>query len=90
MNTFLGAVGSNDIEIIWVKYFGDTDDKDSQVYGEKWNTKVRYRKYGKSYLAIIYIDYFHRRVYVEKQPKGYKALKGLDLAVKKYEKISSR
>ena len=90
MATFLGAVGSNDIDIISLNYFGDTGDKKSPVYGENYNTKVNYRKYGKSYLATLYIDYFHGDVFIPKQPKGYKALRGITEAVKKHEKLKSR
>ena len=85
-----GVKDTSDIEIISVNYFGDTGDKNSPVYGEKYNTKVHYKKYGKSYLATLYIDYYHGDVFIPKQPKGYKALRGITEAVKKHEKLRSR
>jgi len=86
----IGAIGTNDIEIISVNYFGDVGDKNSGVYGENFNTKVHYKKYGKSYLATLYIDYFHGDVFIPKQPKGYKALRGLTTAVRQKEKLRTR
>jgi len=86
MTTFLGALGTNDIEIISVNYFGDNSD----TYGKNYNTKVRYKKYGKSYLATLYIDYFHGEIIIPKQPKGYKALMGLMTAVRQKEKLRTR
>ena len=85
-----GVKDTSDIEIISVNYFGDTGDKNSPVYGENYNTKVHYKKYGKSYLATLYIDYYHGDVFIPKQPKGYKALRGITEAVKKHEKLRSR
>lgn len=85
-----GVKDTNDIEIISVNYFGDTGDKKSPVYGENYNTKVHYKKYGKSYLATLYIDYYHGDVFIPKQPKGYKALRGITESVKKHEKLRSR
>jgi hypothetical protein len=86
MTTFLGALGTNDIEIISVNYFGDNSD----TYGKNYNTKVHYKKYGKSYLATLYIDYFHGEIIIPKQPKGYKALMGLMTAVRQKEKLRTR
>lgn len=85
-----GVKDTNDIDIISVNYFGDTSDKNSPVYGENYNTKVHYKKYGKSYLATIFIDYYHGDVFIPKQPKGYKALRGITEAVKKHEKLRER
>ena len=85
-----GVKDTSDIDIISVNYFGDTGDKNSPVYGENYNTKVHYKKYGKSYLATLYIDYYHGDVFIPKQPKGYKALRGITEAVKKHEKLRSR
>ena len=85
-----GVKDNYGIEIISVNFFGDTTDKRSPVYGKDWNTKVHYRKNGKSYLATVYIDYFNGYVFIYKQPKGYKALKGLELAIKKHEKLRER
>jgi len=85
-----GVKDTNDIEIISVNYFGDTGDKNSPVYGENYNTKVHYKKYGKSYLATIYIDFFRGDIFIPKQPKGYKALRGLTTAVREKEKLRTR
>ena len=85
-----GMKDTNDIEIISVNYFGDTGDKNSPVYGENYNTKVHYKKYSKSYLAIIYIDFFRGDIFIPKQPKGYKALRGLITAVREKEKLRTR
>jgi len=86
MAVLLGSV-SDSIEIELVNYLGNTADEMSPSYGLNFNTKVLYRKYGKLYLGYVYIDYFWKKVYAYKQPKGGKVLKGLTEAVKKYEKL---
>jgi hypothetical protein len=62
------------IKIEQVNYFGDTKDCN-------FNAKVLYFKNNKLNLAHIYIDFFNKSVYIPKQPKECKVLKGFEQAV---------
>ena len=77
MAVYIGAISGSKVTIEKINYFGQETDS------EEWNAKVLYRKGNKGYYAIIYIDYFNRRVYIPKQPKGAKALVGLQQALDK-------
>lgn len=59
-------------------YFRASCDKD-------FNAKVLYRKYGKLYLAHIYVDFFNKRIYIPKQPKECKVLKGFVEAINQHQ-----
>ena len=65
-----------EITIEKVNYFG-------QNTGENFNAKALYRKNGKLYLAHIDIDFFNKRVYIPKQEKECKVLKGFEQAINK-------
>ncbi len=62
------------ITIETLNYFGDCNSRN-------FNAKVLYRKNGKLHLAHVYIDFFWKCVYIPKQPKECKVLKGLVEAV---------
>ena len=62
------------ITIDKVNYLGDSDSRN-------FNAKVLYRKGGKLYLAHIDIDFYHKRVYIPKQPKECKVLVGFEQAI---------
>ena len=62
------------ITIETVNYLGDSDERN-------FNAKVLYRKNGKLNLAHVYIDFFNKRVYVPKQPKECKIIKGFEQAI---------
>jgi hypothetical protein len=62
------------IQIDKVNYFGDTTDCN-------FNAKVLYYKNNKLNLVHIYIDFFNKSVYIPKQPKECKILKGLHEAI---------
>jgi hypothetical protein len=67
------------IKIEKVNYFGERTNTSD------FNAKVLYYKYGKMYLAHIYIDYFNRRVYEgSNNPKEHKALSGFMQAINEY------
>ena len=46
-----------------------------------FNAKVLYRKSEKLYLAHVDIDFFNKRVYIPKQSKECKVLKGFEQAI---------
>ena len=80
MTVFIGGIGAvkKGVIIEKINYFGRESESD------EWNAKVRYTKNGKSAYAIIYIDYFNKRVFIpKKQPKTAKALVGLQQAINK-------
>jgi hypothetical protein len=56
-----------------------------QTYADKFNAKVLYRKNGKLELAHVFIDYFNKQVFVPKQPKECKVLKGFNQAIQEHE-----
>jgi hypothetical protein len=85
MAVFLGSVNKSNIEILQVNYFGDINDPKSGVYNQNFNSKVRYKRLGKTYLAHIEIDFFNRRIYIPKQPKEGKVYKGLLEALNKFQ-----
>ena len=62
------------INIEQVNYFGHSSDRN-------FNAKVLYRKNGKLFLAHINIDFFNKRVYIPKQAKECKILKGFQEAI---------
>jgi hypothetical protein len=62
------------INIEQVNYFGHSSDRN-------FNAKVLYRKNGKLFLAHIDIDFFNKRVYIPKQAKECKILKGFQEAI---------
>lgn len=62
------------IKIEQLNYFGDIEDCN-------FNAKVLYYKNNKLNLAHIYIDFFNKSVYIPKQPKECKILKGFCEAV---------
>jgi hypothetical protein len=62
------------VSIELVNYFGHSDDIN-------FNAKVLYKKNRKQYLAHIYIDFFNRRIYIPKQAKECKILKGFEQAI---------
>lgn len=63
-----------------VNYFGHSNERN-------FNTKVLYRKGGKLYLAHVYIDFFNKRVYIPKQAKECKVLKGFEQAINKNQQF---
>jgi hypothetical protein len=65
---------SIEIEIEKVNYLGNDTDRN-------FNAKVLYRKNGKLHLAHVDIDFFNKRVYIPKQAKECKVLKGLEQAI---------
>ena len=75
MSVFIGATKSNKIIIEKINYFGKETESD------EYNAKVLYKKGNKLYLAIVWIDYFWKRVYIPKQRKYEKALVGLEEAL---------
>ncbi len=66
------------ITIEQVNYFGISSDRN-------FNAKVLYRKNSKLYLAHVWIDFFHKRVLIPKQPKECKILAGFEQAINDYE-----
>lgn len=64
------------IKIEAINYFGNDDSRN-------FNAKVLYRKDDKLYLAHVYIDFFNKKVYVPKQSKECKILKGFEAAINK-------
>ena len=65
----------NLIKIIETNYF-------SELNSTEWNCKVVYSKNGKTYVGCYYNDSFNKSIFFpQKQQKGCKALKGLDLAI---------
>ena len=65
------------IAIEQVNYF-------SKLHANVFNTTVLYRKYGKLYLARVYVDFFNKRVHVPKQEKDAKALAGFEKAINEF------
>lgn len=67
------------IEIVTLNYFSELNDND-------FNGKVIYKKYGKTYLAHIYVDFFQKQIYCMKkyQNQETKVLSGLDYALNIY------
>ena len=67
------------IEVIKVNYF------ESIPYGvgrSEYNGKALYRKYGKTYICHVYIDFFNKEIYIPtQQPKECKVLHGVGKAV---------
>ena len=62
------------IVIEQVNYFGHQK-------GVNFNAKVLYTKNGKLNLAHVDIDFFNKRVYIPKQAKECKILKGFESAI---------
>ena len=62
------------ISIETVNYFGNDNSRN-------FNAKVLYRKAGKLYLAHVDIDFFNKKVYIPKQAKECKVLKGFEQAI---------
>lgn len=69
-------MNASSITIETVNYFGNDKSRN-------FNAKVLYVKNGKTYLAHVDIDYFNKRVYIPKQTKECKVLKGLEQAINK-------
>jgi hypothetical protein len=67
-------MATQNITIELVNYFGHSSERN-------FNAKVIYKKSGKSYLAHVDIDFFWKRVYIPKQPKECKVLKGFQQAI---------
>lgn len=66
------------ITIESVNYFGNT--------GKSYNANVLYRKNGNLYLCRVYIDFFNNQVYVPKQEKDAKNLKGFYESINEFAK----
>jgi len=62
------------ITIDLVNYLGHSSERN-------FNAKVLYRKTGKLYLAHVDIDFFNEIVYIPKQAKECKVLKGFKQAI---------
>jgi len=75
-----GITGSKSIKIEAINYFGE------DIFSNG-NGRTIYKKNGKTYIAVINIDFFNERIHVPlKQPKGSKALVGLEQELnKQYE-----
>jgi hypothetical protein len=72
----------------WRDLSGNANDvkfSGSVVYNQNFNSKVLYKRLGKTYLAHIEIDFFNRRIYIPKQPKEGKVYKGLLEALNKFQ-----
>lgn len=83
-NIMIGAVKKDEeIKVNFVNYYASSDDKESKLYNKKHNTLVGYEKGDRVYLAVAKIDHKNKDVTLPNQPRGYKALKGLDIAIKK-------
>jgi hypothetical protein len=67
-------MANKNITIDLVNYLGHS-------YERNFNAKVLYYKAGKLYLAYIDIDFFNKKVYIPKQPKECKVLKGFQQAI---------
>ena len=65
---------TQEIIIEKVNYFGHSPERN-------FNAKVLYRKAGKLYLAHVDIDFFNKKVYIPKQAKECKVLKGFEEAI---------
>jgi hypothetical protein len=65
---------TQNITIESVNYLGHS-------YDRNFNAKVLYRKNGKLHLAHVDIDFFNKKVYIPKQPKECKVLKGFHQAI---------
>lgn len=78
MAVLLGGIGSpNKIVIDKFNYFGELPN-------ENYNGKVLYYRNDKLYYATAYVDFFHKRIYLDKQPKGAKVYKGLQEELYKF------
>lgn len=56
-----------------INYFKELEDNPN------WNAKVIYRKYGKFYHALCYVDTFNKNIYLSaNQEKECKVLAGLE------------
>jgi len=71
---------TQNITIETVNYLGDSNDRN-------FNAKVLYRKNGKLYLAHVDIDFFNKRVYIPKQAKECKVLKGFQQAINENQRF---
>ena len=65
---------TQNITIETFNYLGHSSDRN-------FNAKVLYRKAGKLYLAHVFVDFFNKRVYIPKQAKECKVLKGFEQAI---------
>ncbi len=64
-----------------LNYFGQS------TLSNDYNAKVLYRKYGKLYLAHVWVCHFNKAIHVtHKQPKECKVLAGLQTALNEYGK----
>jgi hypothetical protein len=61
-----------------VNYLGNDNSRN-------FNAKVLYRKSGKLNLAHVDIDFFNKRVYIPKQAKECKVLKGFAEAINEHQ-----
>ena len=66
------------IKIEKINYFGESTKSND------WNAKCLYWKYGKLYVAMIFVDFFNRRVYSAKQAKHHQILKGAICEINKF------
>jgi len=69
-------MATQNITIDAVNYLGHSSERN-------FNAKVLYKKSGKLYLAHVDIDFFNKRVYIPKQAKECKVLKGFAQAINK-------
>ena len=69
---------TNDITIESVNFFGNCNTRN-------FNAKVLYRKNGKLYLAHVDIDYWAKEVFIPKQAKECKVLKGFIEAINNHK-----
>ena len=67
-------MANQNITIDLVNYLGHSSERN-------FNAKVLYFKAGKLYLAHVDIDFFNKRVYIPKQAKECKVLKGVQQAI---------
>ena len=66
------------ITIEKIVFFGNVE------YDEDFNAKVVYEKYKKIYVCCFFVDFFHRKIYIPKQPKFHKVLVGLEEKLQKH------